>query len=58
MRTFRITPTLPGQHAHHSWAVIAKEDDGSEVTVETYPTMQDAQGAMTALERAQEDDPA
>ncbi len=58
MRTFKITPTLPGQHAHHSWVLVALEEDGSELPLETYATMAEAEAAVTALERAQRDDPA
>lgn len=57
MRTFQIMPTSPGQHVHHLWALVATEDDGSESTLETYATMQEAEAAKAALEREEMDVP-
>jgi acetamidase/formamidase len=53
MRTFQIMPTSPGQHVHHLWALVATTQDGSEVTVETYETMHEADKAKAALERSE-----
>ena len=57
MRTFKIMPVSPGHEVHHFWNLIAVEEDGSEVTVETYATMAEAQAAMVVLEREEMDIP-
>ena len=51
MRTFRIAPANPGHDAHHDWNVIATEEDGTEVTVETYATMAEAEAAKRVFEQ-------
>jgi len=53
MRSFQITPTSPGQHVHHLWALVATAEDGTEVTLETYETMEEAAAAKAVLERAE-----
>jgi hypothetical protein len=55
MRTFKIAPTSPGHELHHLWGVIAIEDDGSEVTLDTYDTMAEAEAAMAVLAREELD---
>jgi hypothetical protein len=55
MRTFKIMPTNPDHDVHHLWSVIAVEDDGSEVTLDTYDSMAEAQAAMTVLAREELD---
>ena len=53
MRTFQIVPTSPGQHVHHLWALVATTDGGSEVIVQTYDTMHEADAAKAELERTE-----
>ncbi len=53
MRTFQIMPTSPGHHVHHFWALVATAEDGTEVTVETYETREEAARAKATLERSE-----
>jgi hypothetical protein len=55
MRIFRIMPTNPEQQALDSWALIAREEDGREVTLQTYPTAEDAEAAKILLEQSERD---
>jgi hypothetical protein len=57
MRTFRIAPNNPGHDVHHAWLLIATEEDGSEVTIETYDTMAEAEAARAVLAREETDLP-
>jgi hypothetical protein len=51
MRTLKIVPPNLGQPASHLWSLVAIEEDDSEVTVEEYPTLGEAEAAKAALER-------
>jgi hypothetical protein len=51
MRTFKIKPVGPGHEHHHLWNLIAVEEDGAEVTLDTYDTMAAAEAAKAVLER-------
>jgi hypothetical protein len=58
MRIFKIMPSHPGHDHHHLWLLTAVEEDGSEVTLETYNTMEEAEAARVALESRKLQDPA
>ncbi len=51
-------PSHPGHDHHHLWLLTAVEEDGSEVTLETYNTMEEAEAARVALESRKLQDPA
>ena len=51
MRTFQVMPTSPGQPVHHLWVVVATAEDGTEVPLGTYETMQEAVAAKAVLDR-------
>jgi hypothetical protein len=57
MRTFRIKPGEPGHELHHMWLLNVVEPDGTEITLESYNTMSEAEAAKAALERQDLEDP-
>ncbi len=57
MRIFKTKPLDPGHETHHLWTLIAVEEDGTEVTLDTYATMAEANAAKAVLERQDMEDP-
>jgi hypothetical protein len=57
MRTFKVMPSEPGHEHHHLWLLAAVEEDGTEVTLDTYATMAEAEAAKAVLERQEMEDP-
>jgi hypothetical protein len=58
MRIFKIMPADPGHEHHHQWLLVAIEEDGSEVTLESYGSASEANAAKVVLERDEMQDPA
>jgi hypothetical protein len=58
MRTFKIMPADPGHEHHHLWLLVAVEEDGSEVTLESYGSASEASAAKLVLEQDEVQDSA
>jgi len=55
MRTFKIVPEKQEADGHHAWTLVIVEEDGLEVAIETYATMNEAEAAKLVLERQEVD---
>jgi hypothetical protein len=58
MRTFKVMPAGAGHEHSHLWQLIAVEEDGSEITLETYGSASEANAAKLVLERDEVQDSA